>query len=93
MKKSDIRHAVTTSKHTNSMFPLDLSNSYDVITGIDMCASLPCHNGGHCKHSSTYGYICDCVDDWKGRNCAYKFDNNTSGVKVGLTTTLQVFSL
>ncbi len=35
------------------------------------CAHYPCRNGGRCTnmHNSIYGYQCDCVQPWTGRNC------------------------
>ncbi|KAH3807860.1 hypothetical protein DPMN_136207 [Dreissena polymorpha] len=41
------------------------------------CSSAPCLNDGACSFDATIGYTCHCTQGWMGRNCAYRFENDT----------------
>ncbi|XP_052259635.1 fibropellin-1-like [Dreissena polymorpha] len=46
-------------------------------TGLDACESRPCQNGGTCSYHVSFGYACQCGDSWLGRNCEYRYENDT----------------
>ncbi len=40
------------------------------LSGIDLCASQPCRNGGTCRPINTYAYQCICPAGYSGFDCS-----------------------
>jgi hypothetical protein len=59
------------------VLPYDTNFLFSTLVGAQQvsqkisCAHYPCRNGGRCTNmqNNVYGYQCDCVQPWTGRNC------------------------